>query len=94
MTIPKVLLEFQGLGIGEKIVFAEMLYLSQRALPGDAAEVYYPTLAARTGTCTIRARRRALALQDAGLIEITRDDYTLGYRILPTTLAEACRAGP
>lgn len=94
MTIPKVLLEYQGLGIGEKIVFAEMLYLSQRALPGDAAEIFYPTLAARTGTCANRARARALKLQDAGLIEITRDDFTLGYRILPTPLAEACRAGP
>lgn len=94
MIIPKALAESEQLGPREKIAFAELLSLSRRVEPGGQTEVFYRTLAARMGTCTIQARHRVFTLEGAGFIEITRDDDTFGYRILSTPLAEACRAGP
>lgn len=94
VIIPRVLLEYEGLGMREKIAFAELISLERRVEPGEALDVFYPTLAARMGCCTLQARHRLFNLQGAGLIEITRDDYSAGYRILSTPIAEACRAGP
>jgi hypothetical protein len=90
VEIPIALYERRGLGFREKVAFALLLDMSPSISEAPGA-VMYTSMAARLGTCSISVRDRVHALRDAGLIEITRDDYVFGYRILATDLAAACR---
>jgi hypothetical protein len=89
MIIPQVLIKNTRLGSGEKIAFALLLSL---APPGRYCEAFYTALAGPMGVCGIQTRRRVRGLQDAGLIDISRDDYTFGWEVLDTQLARDCHA--